>query len=471
MIASSDVETFSRQGGLIYQNEYVFSGRRIIMRGRRIGIIIVGILFLGVLGLCGLTVYGSYSWLRAQNANLRILDFATVSAEATETRQYQLPDPIELEIETEAGDITLIAEDRPDVEVEIVKTAWGASEAEALAAAEALRIEEEQQGGRLTLRYLQPETIDMMSARGGADEVSFTVRAPIELAAKLVANQGEVEASGATGPLEITNSFGGVRVHDHTGRLSINGDYGNLDVQDSAAGAENVDLNTTFGDLSLQNLAGADFQIGAANGRVTIQGLTATGTVTVSNQFGDMEISDLRAAALDARNQNGKVSVEQGELDRSLEVTSEFADVTVEQVTADRYTLKTNNGDLIIAGAHGALELENTFGDILITGATDAVLDLKTENGNIDFSGALDPGADHTIQNSFGNISLAFPAESAFDLLLKTEFGQIRSEFPVTISGALSETEWQGTLNGGGPLLSATTNNGNISLSPNTTEN
>jgi hypothetical protein len=35
---------------------------------------------------------------------------------------------------------------------------------------------------------------------------------------------------------------------------------------------------------------------------------------------------------------------------------------------------------------------------------------------------------------------------------------------PVMITGNLSETEWKGTLNGGGETLRAETNNGDISL-------
>jgi DUF4097 and DUF4098 domain-containing protein YvlB len=441
------------------------------MKGRRVAIIIVGILFLGVLGLCGLTVYGSYRWLQANNVNLRLLDFANVSAEVSETRQYQLPEPLSLAIETESGDISLIAEDREGVEVEIVKKAWGATESEALAAAEALHIEEQQQGGRLSLRFVQPNTVDLMSARGGSDEVSFTVRAPARLAAKLVANQGEVQASGAVGRLEIENTFGGVGVHGHTGPLLVQCDYGNLEVQDLEAGDEDVTLAASFGNLSLQNLAGAGFEIDAANGRVSIQGLAASEAVAVSGAFGDIEIQDIRAALLTVTDQNGKISISRGELEGNLEVTGGFADVTVEQLAAARYMLKNNNGDLNLDGSSGALQLENSFGDILISNATGAVLDLQTENGNIEFSGALDQGAAHTIENSFGNITLAFPADSAFDIQLKTEFGQIRSEFPLTMSGELRETEWQGTLNGGGPLLSATTNNGNITLSPAPVEN
>jgi DUF4097 and DUF4098 domain-containing protein YvlB len=246
--------------------------------------------------------------------------------------------------------------------------------------------------------------------------------------------------------------------------VDIQCNYGNLDVQALDAGTGEVSLASSFGEVQLVDLAGADFRIEAMNGRLAIQNLAAAGDVTITNQFGDLEITDFQAASLTARDQNGKISIERGALGGSLEASNQFGDITIAQVAASHYDLQTNNGDLNVAGANGGLNLQNAFGDILITQAEGAILELTTNNGNVNFTGSLDESAAHTIQNSFGNITLSIPSSSAFDIHLKTEFGQIRSELPLTMSGELSETDWQGDLNGGGPLLSATTNNGNISL-------
>jgi DUF4097 and DUF4098 domain-containing protein YvlB len=417
-----------------------------------------------VIGLCGLTAYGSYLWLQAHDGQVRFFNFATEWAETSETHNYALTGPLDLEIETGSGDITLIAEDRTDVEVEIVKKAWGETPAEAESDAAALRVEVQQDGSRLSLRYFQPEAFTVGGTRGGPDQVSFTVHAPIEMAARLMASQGEVQVTGMSGPLEITSTFGGVVLRNHNGAVDVRCELGNLDVQGLAAGPGEVSLVASFGDVLLSDLAGADFKIEAMKARLSIQGLTASGEVFVSNQFGDIEIADIGAASLMVEDQNGRVSVERGRLDGDLEVSNQFGEISVVQVGAAGYDLKTNNGDLTVAGASGRLDLQNAFGDILITEAEEAILALETQNGNIDFSGGLDGSASHTVQNSFGNITLAFPASSAFDVHLRTEFGRIQSDLPLTMSGELSETDWQGAVNGGGPLLSATTNNGNISL-------
>jgi DUF4097 and DUF4098 domain-containing protein YvlB len=434
------------------------------MEGRKIAAIIVGVLLMGVIGLCGLTAYGSYLWLQAHDGQVRFFELATEWTETSETRHYDLTAPLDLEIETDSGDITLIAEDRADVEVEIVKKAWGETVAEAEAAAAALRVEEQQAGNRLSLRYIQSEAITVAGTRGGPDQVSFTVHAPAEMAARLTSRQGKVQSTGVSGPLEIASTFGSAVLRSHTGAADIHCNYGILDIQGLDAGLEEVSITASFGDVQLSDLAGADFEIEAVNGRLSIQNLAASGEVFISNQFGDLDITDVQAGTLIVQDQNGKISIERGMVDGELNVSNQFGDITVIQVQAARYDLKTNNGDLSVDGAAGTLDLQNAFGDILVTQAEEAILTLDTENGNVNFSGELNESAEHTIQNSFGNITLAFPAGSAFDIHLKTEFGQIHSELPLTMSGDLSETDWQGAMNGGGHLLSATTNNGNISL-------
>jgi DUF4097 and DUF4098 domain-containing protein YvlB len=133
-------------------------------------------------------------------------------------------------------------------------------------------------------------------------------------------------------------------------------------------------------------------------------------------------------------------------------------------VEAGQYALKTNNGELNLNEVSGEIDMDNSFGDIIIQNATDAGLDLKTNNGKVSFTGSLDQNEPQSIESSFGDIVLTIPSDSAFDLYLKTSFGEITSDMPVMITGNLSETEWKGTLNGGGETLDAETNNGDISL-------
>jgi DUF4097 and DUF4098 domain-containing protein YvlB len=188
------------------------------------------------------------------------------------------------------------------------------------------------------------------------------------------------------------------------------------------------------------------------------------GEAIIYNQFGSIDIQSLSASRLEVENNNGAIDLKDCQLDGLVQVTNMFGDVHLADVSSEIYRLKTNNGLLAVEGAQGTLELGNEFGDIQVTGASQAVLDIKTTNGRIEFSGSLDQDSIHNLQNNFGTIILSIPADSALDLSLKTEFGRIISDLPVSLTGELNETSWQATLNGGGALLSAQTTNGDILL-------
>ncbi|MFZ5879888.1 MAG: DUF4097 family beta strand repeat-containing protein, partial [Chloroflexota bacterium] len=63
-------------------------------------------------------------------------------------------------------------------------------------------------------------------------------------------------------------------------------------------------------------------------------------------------------------------------------------------------------------------------------------------------------------------ISLSLPADTAVDVDLQTEFGNITSDIPVTVilSGEVEKSHQVGTMNGGGPELKVSTQSGNITI-------
>ncbi|HSK65414.1 MAG TPA: hypothetical protein VK888_00685, partial [Anaerolineales bacterium] len=68
----------------------------------------------------------------------------------------------------------------------------------------------------------------------------------------------------------------------------------------------------------------------------------------------------------------------------------------------------------------------------------------------------------------FGAINLTLPADSKLDVDLSTGFGTIKSDLPITVT--LTETsessgdEINGSINGGGDLLTVETSNGGVTL-------
>lgn len=436
------------------------------MRGRTLALSGVGALLLGVTALCGLTAYSSYHWLIDQDLQWQILEIATTSAEVKEIRRFPLQTPLSLEVETDDGDISVIAADVDEIEVEIVKKAWGRSEAEAAAIAAAKDIEIQQEGGSLRLVYRHQERFNLFSNRRGSDRVSFAIRVPAETALKLSTRHGDLQATGTRGAAELNGQFGEVSIEDLKGSLQLTSFNGELSIRGLDAGEGEIRLLHNFGDCNLESLTGGDFRLQSTNSAVSIRDLASSGEVSIANQFGEIEVSGLQANSLEIEGQSGAISIEEIQVSADLEVTNYFGQIKIFQAEASLIRVSSNDGTLTLQGVGGALELENQFGDIFINDARQASLKIKSNNGKVNFSGSLDPAARHEIESVYGDIRLIIPAESALTLDLKTESGRIRSQLPLVVSGEIDETSWQAILNGGGAELSAHTTNGDIFLFP-----
>jgi DUF4097 and DUF4098 domain-containing protein YvlB len=435
------------------------------MKSRTILIAVLAIALVGICGLCALTGVGTYSWMRAGDMQLRFFNLDTASAIVTETRSFEVNTPVILAVETDNGDITVTAADVDDIEVEIIKKAWAESKAKAQTIAEGMEVDITQAEDQLTIAYQSTEPFGVISLSNMPDTVSFNILVPAKTSLILTAHHGgEVGLNGTSGSAEVRTSFGDVEVIDVKGSLTINNSNGDITIENVGVGSEAISMETSFGDITITGLTGGDVDIKTANGDIFITELNANHDLSVKDQFGDVEVGDFSSETLKIENQNGRINIESGQVSGLLEISDGFGDVSVLQVAAGQYALKTNNGEIRLDEANGEIDMDNSFGDIVIQNATNAVLDLKTNNGKVNFSGSLDESETHTLESSFGDIVLSIPSDSAFDIYLKTSFGEITSDMPVMITGNLSETEWKGTLNGGGESLRAETNNGDISL-------
>jgi DUF4097 and DUF4098 domain-containing protein YvlB len=63
-----------------------------------------------------------------------------------------------------------------------------------------------------------------------------------------------------------------------------------------------------------------------------------------------------------------------------------------------------------------------------------------------------------------GSITLTLPPDLSTDVKATTVNGDINSDFPMTISGRISRRRVEGTIGGGGRLLSLDSVNGSITL-------
>lgn len=138
-----------------------------------------------------------------------------------------------------------------------------------------------------------------------------------------------------------------------------------------------------------------------------------------------------------------------------------------------------NNGDLKVRGVVGEHELQNVNGSIEITDAQGSVV-ASTTNGEIKVVlTRLDGGKAMAFSSFNGNVDVTLPAATKANVRLRSDQGQIYSDFDVALdktapqvreerSGSRYRIELQqelrGTIGGGGPEFMFKTFNGDIYL-------
>lgn len=181
-----------------------------------------------------------------------------------------------------------------------------------------------------------------------------------------------------------------------------------------------VDIGNSGASASIRVPAGAQLELHASNGKITLAGPVGNVVATTSN--GSIEVK-------------GAV----GQLN-----------------------LTTSNGGITVNGGAGQLTLETSNGGIDVT-SDNVVVAARSSNGSITFKGSLAAG-NQSFRTDNAGIALNLPGNASFSVNADTSNGKIRSDFKVT-SSSFSDTLLQGTV-GENPQTSIVlhTSNGNIDI-------
>ena len=213
------------------------------------------------------------------------------------------------------------------------------------------------------------------------------------------------------------------------------------------------------------------------NGCFTVEG---TDTKEVTVEGGDLRHNAPRADGLRRITPGIGVTVE--ESNNTIRISGPDSRSLVVRVPRS-VTLKmecTNGGDLKVSNVAGDVELNNVNGSIRVAGVAGSVL-AHSLNGRLTI--ALDrvsPDKPMSFSTLNGDIDVTLPADTKATLKLKSDNGEIYTDFEVKLlpnstpaqvedkrsSGGKYKVKMDkatvGTINGGGPDMSFKTLNGNI---------
>jgi len=140
----------------------------------------------------------------------------------------------------------------------------------------------------------------------------------------------------------------------------------------------------------------------------------------------------------------------------------------------------TNGGDIVVEGVHGEIDVNNLNGRITLTGISGTVVAHSLNGGikaTIDRVDAAKPISFSTLN---GEVDVTLPSDFRANMKMKTDNGDIYSDFDVKLDSARNKPVIEpsndgrfhmkadrtvyGTVNGGGQEASFTTFNGRISI-------
>lgn len=394
-------------------------------------------------------------------------DRRNISSELEESKTLKVDaeKPLTLNVATASGDVTVTGADVKTVQVDIVKTAYDSTQARADQEVKGIKYTIEQTGNTITLKYELPKS---MNFSNNVNTVDFHVTVPNEVTVNIRDNMGEVSVASTKGNVDIKNDFGDVTVENIEGALTVQTNSGAVNATSIVARGGAIDLRSDFGSVTLKKAGGRDITLDSNSGAITLNEVRATGILTMNTDFGNTKIEDSSADSLHIETNSGEVSLAQIKINKQIFIKNDFGNIELEQALATSYDLHANSGSITVDGAKGKLKVDSDFGNITVSNAESVTLTAETNSGTVEFSGSLGVGP-HFIKSDFGGIDISLPTDTKLTVDLKTDFGTINSELPITLllNGRGSKADSDhigGDINGGGEQLTVQANSGSVNI-------
>jgi hypothetical protein len=214
-----------------------------------------------------------------------------------------------------ASDITILGEDRADVAGEMQVSARGYNEAEAIAAASAVKLKMERVGDAMVV------SLDMTAAKAaprnsGTSQMVIALKVPRRLTLRVEPHAGKLILTNLAG-VEVMGSRGETRIKGLAGRVVLTHSGGALEIEDAGSlklNARNsrgtikrvagtIVLDSVGGELALAGIVGP-LEIEARNTEIKLDDIKGLkGPLRINATGGEIHIDGLRTEArVDGRN-------------------------------------------------------------------------------------------------------------------------------------------------------------------------
>ncbi len=191
------------------------------------------------------------------------------------------------------------------------------------------------------------------------------------------------------------------------------------------------------------------------------------------NKAQGMRRLEITATGLTVEEENNEVSISTSSMNRTIDLTIQVP------LRASLELSCLNDGDIKVENLSGEFDLNNTNGGITLINISGAVVAHALNEDVIVTFEKIDPEKSMSFTSLNGDIDVTFPAEVRAKMKLKSDNGEIYSDFDITLEPSTVKTEEDGRkkggkyriqlektmvgiINGGGPEMQFATFNGDI---------
>ena len=297
-----------------------------------------------------------------------------------------------------------------------------------------------------------------------------------------VEDMGELEASNSydtqhvsriSGPTQLTNRHGRVSARHISGTLRVASRYADVEIEDVDAAAS---LDMHHGDVQLRRVAAIELKIRhgrldaeVVGGELTVRGSHAsisanqvTGRCDVETTWGDVTLQNLADSAR-ATASHGELRI--SDVAGSFDGEASYKDAEIERV-GGKVTLRVRQAGVTGRSLNGGAEIATSGDDVLLERFAGSVK-VNASRGNIVLRPIEALTDDLLAVAEHGNIVLELPASSRFDLDATARRGQLELDPELELSIRSRDEEGRservkGSLGSGGATVTLRAERGDV---------
>ena len=417
------------------------------------GVFVFACLSLGLLGACVIRAGRSFSYQADEKASRQ------------ETHALEISEGQTLRIDLAGGEVRVRAgEGSPGISARI--TAWGETQEGAQAALAKAELEVASSGSGVTVK-LANATVEH-GVFGGS--VRQTAHADLEIAVppgvrlQIESGAGDVDAVGPFQASKLHSSYGSVLVENVEGDVVATSSSGDVDV--AAARGGSVEATSGYGQVRVGDCASSRIEAKSSSGDVRVEDSRAD-RFEIESGYGDLELARLDGV-VEAKTSSGDVETKALK-GPTVTLTTSYGRIQLQGGTG-KLSAASSSGDVRISEFEGSVEARSGYGSVHVEGVLDAV-EVESSSGDVSVSGSpgTKVGTDWKIGSSYGRGQLELPADLAFDIDARTDYGKIERGFPIELAPGTNEGSAQivrGKVNGGGNRIAIRCASGDVVFRP-----